>query len=254
MSRSTGGEINIDIIPHAYEQQKLAASQTGKNKNIHGEQQDGKYYIWFKESIPGVVDSTMYLDSDAFLYQGVEKRKYRPRLNLYVGAYSFCLVIVIFLLLFSPIITEPLSFLNKENVANAENSKSITARSENLAVAVQNFAQTTQIPSEPADNIVEHVPGRLTKNSLGFRDEKYDVLYIHLPNGMYTIQESSWDSMQKANDRLSSVTPLIGADVKTGVQTVDLGDKGIRYRSMIGEFASLDEAKLTMDLIRNTVQ
>lgn len=83
----------------------------------------------------------------------------------------------------------------------------------------------------------------LTKNSLGWTDEKYRVIYIILDNNKYTIQESAWDSETKAAKRLSTVESLKIAGMTGNVVKADLGEKGVWYRARFGEFSSLEEAR-----------
>jgi len=82
----------------------------------------------------------------------------------------------------------------------------------------------------------------LVKNGLGWLDEKNKVVYIHLENGKYTIQESAWDSEAKASKRISTLESLIPG-LKGSVVRVDLGPKGIWYRVRLGEFSTIEEAR-----------
>jgi len=102
----------------------------------------------------------------------------------------------------------------------------------------QPTGQKTEQPS------VESAPLQgLTKNSLGWTDEKYKVIYIALENNKYAIQESAWDSEAKAMGRIKSVAGLSIEGMTGSVVRVDLGDKGIWYRARFGEFSSLEEAR-----------
>ena len=99
----------------------------------------------------------------------------------------------------------------------------------------QTNTQTQQQNSEPS---IEGV----TKISAGWSDDKNKVIYLKLDNGKYTIQESSWDSEDKANKRISAVDALKIPDMKGSVAKTDLGSKGVWYRARFGEFNSLEEA------------
>jgi nucleoid DNA-binding protein len=91
----------------------------------------------------------------------------------------------------------------------------------------------------------------LSKNSLGWTDEKYKVIYIRLENGKYTIQESAWDSDQKANKRVSSVEAYKIEGLKGSILKVDLGDKGTWFRTRFGEFSTIEEARQKAEELRN---
>jgi len=82
----------------------------------------------------------------------------------------------------------------------------------------------------------------LVKNGLGWLDEKNKVVYIHLENGKYTIQESAWDSDAKASKRVEKLQSLIPG-LKGTVVSVDLGPKGIWYRVRLGEFSTIEDAR-----------
>jgi hypothetical protein len=90
----------------------------------------------------------------------------------------------------------------------------------------------------------------VTKNSVGWMDEKNRVIYVQLENGKFTIQESAWDSDAKANKRLSTVGGIIPG-LKGTVVKADLGAKGTWYRTRFGEFTTLEEAKSKAEELRN---
>lgn len=97
----------------------------------------------------------------------------------------------------------------------------------------QNEPPVTQT-TEPAD---------LRKTSNGWADDKYNVLYVKLDNGKYTIQESSWDSYEKAAKRKTEIDLLGIAGLSGTIAETDLGDKGKWYRVRFGEFSTLEEAR-----------
>lgn len=90
----------------------------------------------------------------------------------------------------------------------------------------------------------------LSKNSLGWTDDKLKVIYVQLENGKYTIQESAWDSDAKANKRISAVESLGIPGIKGSMVKADLGAKGIWYRVRFGEFSTLDEARKKAEELR----
>jgi nucleoid DNA-binding protein len=96
--------------------------------------------------------------------------------------------------------------------------------------------QQTQPNTEPK---IEGV----VKNSVGWADSKYNVIYIQLENGKFTIQESAFDSESKAKDRISKVEALKIEGLKGNAIKADLGTKGVWYRVRFGEFNTLEEAR-----------
>jgi cell division protein FtsN len=107
----------------------------------------------------------------------------------------------------------------------------------------QQQTQTQQNPEPKLDGV--------TKNSMGWMDDKLKVIYVKLDNGKYTIQESAWDSDAKASKRISTVSAYNIGGLSGTVFKVDLGDKGTWFRARFGEFASLEEAKAKAEELRN---
>lgn len=90
----------------------------------------------------------------------------------------------------------------------------------------------------------------VSKNSAGWKDDVTGIIYIQLENGKFAFQESSWDSDAKANQRLNKVGSII-TGLKGSVVKIDLGAIGIWYRTLVGEFATLKEAKDKADELRS---
>jgi len=115
--------------------------------------------------------------------------------------------------------------------------KDIKADEKNsLEQAGQQKSNQTQQPK------VENNLAGVTRNSIGWMDEKLKVIYIQLENGKFTIQESAWDSNPKANKRISTVESFGIKGFKGNVVKADLGAKGTWYRVRFGEFSTLEEA------------
>ncbi len=108
--------------------------------------------------------------------------------------------------------------------------------------------ETKQPVQQPQQNT--STPSGITKNGMGWMDDKNKVIYVQLENGRFTIQESAWDSDAKANKRLSVVGGIVPG-LKGNVVKVDLGTKGTWYRARFGEFASLEEAKAKAEELRS---
>ncbi len=109
--------------------------------------------------------------------------------------------------------------------------------------------QTTQ-QEQKTQNNDQSLPG-VTKNSMGYMDEKLKVIYVQLENGKFTIQESAWDSDAKANKRISTVQGFGIKGLNGSILKVDLADKGTWYRARFGEFSTLQEAKSKAEELRN---
>lgn len=118
-----------------------------------------------------------------------------------------------------------------QNTRQVEN-KDALPKEQSTVQLKQNEQPVTQ--NEPAD---------LRKTSGGWADDKYNVLYIKLDNGKYTIQESSWDSNEKAGKRKAEIEKLGIAGLSGTVVETDLGDKGKWYRVRFGEFSTLADAR-----------
>ncbi len=100
----------------------------------------------------------------------------------------------------------------------------------------------TEKKTEPPPTSSEKLNG-VTKNSLGWTDDINKVVYVQLENGKFTIQESAWDSDQKASKRINSVEGFNINGIKGNVVKIDLGERGVWFRARFGEFTTLEEAQ-----------
>ncbi len=91
----------------------------------------------------------------------------------------------------------------------------------------------------------------VSRNNLGWLDEKFKVIYIQLESGKFTIQESAWDSDAKANKRISTVESFGIAGLKGTVVKAELGSKGTWFRIRFGEFSTLEEARRKAEELRS---
>jgi nucleoid DNA-binding protein len=108
-----------------------------------------------------------------------------------------------------------------------------------------------QPKQENAGQTTEPKLDGVVKNTMGYSDEKFKVIYVKLDNGKYTIQESAWDSDSKASKRISIVEGFKINGMKGNVIKVDLGDKGVWFRARFGEFATVEEARVKAEELRN---
>lgn len=197
-------------------------------------------YIWYKDSIPEDSDSRILSDEYDVLYQSVKRTEYKSQLKMYVSVYSVCLTVVIFMMISFPFLPDA--------YASMQADKSSAMLKEGIdPVSLLNH------PPEAKPNI-EVVEG-LSMNNLGFTDLKNNVIYVNMPNGMYTIQESSWNVEEKAVNRIMRIKSLgitnsDGNKVAVSLESVEIPEKGNWHRVKIGEFASLNEAILAAEEIR----
>ena len=198
------------------------------------------YYIWYKDSIPEDIDTSIISEEHELLYQSVKLNEYKSKLNMYVSVYTVCLTVVILMLLFSPFFPAAFASFGKDtSPVITGNGKNPELHSDGISGAGMN--------SETSESI--------TWSSLGFTDIKNNVIYVILPNGKYSIQESSWNTKEKAEYRINKINLLDiaysdGNKVKAEIRKVDLHAGGLWYRTMIGEFATIKEAIETAVEIR----
>lgn len=223
MSEITSDELNIDIyladVPRKYRE------GIPPNLPVPVYPNGDSYYIWYKESIPDETDANIISEEYELLYRSVKLAEYKSKLNLYVSAYTVCLAAVTILLLLSPILMAPFS-----------------GRYTQVAQASENQPDYTKDYTPPAPPEV-FIPSGLTKNSIGYRDELNNVMYIQQPDGSFAIQESSWNDPVKAEKRLSQIKKLGIENLKCSVVKADISGKGTWYRTMVGDFATLTLAR-----------
>lgn len=197
-------------------------------------------YIWYKDSIPEDSDSRILSDEYDVLYQSVKRTEYKSQLKMYVSVYSACLTVIIFMMISFPFLPDVYASMQAD---------------ESSAMLKEGIDPVSLINHPPeAKPYIEVVEG-LSVNNLGFTDLKNNVIYVNMPNGMYTIQESSWNVEEKAVNRIMRINSLAitysdGSKVETMIEKVDLPIKGIWYRMRIGEFASIKDAIVVAEQIR----
>lgn len=105
-----------------------------------------------------------------------------------------------------------------------------------------------QVPPSQQNEI--NIAG-VTRNTMGWADDKFKVIYIKLDNGKFTIQESAWDSDAKASKRINAVEGFKIGGLKGTVVKADLGNKGVWFRARFGEFSTIEEARIKAEELRN---
>jgi len=112
------------------------------------------------------------------------------------------------------------------------------------------FVNTEKTGKDQKTTPDNKIPAGVTKSALGWVDDANKVIYIQLENGKFTIQESSWDSKDKADKRIKTVAGIIPG-LHGNVVSADLGAKGTWYRTRFGEFTTLGEAKAKAEQLRS---
>ncbi|MEO8514196.1 MAG: SPOR domain-containing protein [Ignavibacteria bacterium] len=209
--------------------------------NAHPVYPAGKgFYIWYKDSVPDEIDTSIISDEYELLYQSVNLTAYKSKLNMYVSVYSACLTIVMLILISSPFLPDALATFQANKSAGINKN------------VVNNVTEIN--PVTETKRSVETVEG-MPRNSIGFTDLKNNVMYVVLENGKYSIQESSWNNEEKANSRISRLNSLgvrnpAGKVLKAVIEKADLSDKGVWFRTRLGEFSTIKEAIETAAQIR----
>lgn len=197
-------------------------------------------YIWYKDSIPENNDIRILSDEYDVLYQSVKRTEYKSQLKMYVSVYSACLTVIIFMMISFPFLPDAYASML------AHKSTAI------LKEAIVPNALLNHPPE--AKQQYEVVEG-LSVNNLGLADIKNNVIYVNMPNEMYSIQESSWNVEEKAVNRIMrlnslGITNSEGNKVAVWIEKVEIPEKGTWYRIKFGEFASLNDAIVAAAQIR----
>jgi hypothetical protein len=197
-------------------------------------------YIWYKDSIPTEIHTGKLSHKFDVLYQSIKPTAYKSQLKMYVSAYTACLTVIILIML-------SFVFL-PEAIASLHAGKS--------TAYVQDESQSNVMDDrQPEGKAGVYTVEGLSGGNLGFRDQINNVIYVNLPNGKVSIQESSWNTEEKGLSRVAWLKSLgrlfpEGSDIETVIEKVDLLQNGVWYRTMIGEFASITDAIAFAEQIR----
>jgi nucleoid DNA-binding protein len=251
--------------------------------------EDNSYYIWYKDSEATPSETQTLSYEYELLYQATKEAEYKSKLKIYVSSFILFFSLVLVLLIFSPVIYKflfnPVEYpetqiTQQENIVPEQNpatnvpqttppsqqqnttatdtsGKQLAQTNANQQSQQQTEAKQTEQPQQQTQPTTESTEPKIegvTRNALGWVDDKYKVMYIKLDNGKFTIQESSFDSDSKALKRISDVEVykiegLKGTSVKS-----DLGSKGTWYRVRFGEFQTIEEARAKAQELRNKVK
>ncbi|HEY3250646.1 MAG TPA: SPOR domain-containing protein [Ignavibacteria bacterium] len=244
----------------------LNKNGNGYLEDVENRSSNNSFYIWYKDSEPNAVDTQTMSYEYELLYQATKEAEYKSKLRIYVTTFILFFSLVLILLIFSPVIykyfftpqpqneeVQPPEGTSDENPTGSNNKADVNTLEQNTAPSnpppvtsneQNNQQQNTQMLTEQKSSTTESV----SKTEL--KDEKLGVTYIQLENGKFVFQESSWNSEEKANNRVNIVNSYNIDGMKGSVVKVDLGSKGTWYRVRFGEFGSLDEAKLKAQELR----
>lgn len=251
--------------------------------------EDNSYYIWYKDSEATPSETQTLSYEYELLYQATKEAEYKSKLKIYVSSFILFFSLVLVLLIFSPVIYKflfnPVEYpitevaqqdnnapeqnvtpnesqttppTEQQNTSGTDTSgKLVTQTNVNQQPQQQTETKPTEQPQQQTQQTSESNETKIegvTRNALGWVDDKYKVMYIKLDNGKFTIQESSFDSDSKASKRMNDVEAykiegLKGTSVKT-----DLGVKGTWYRVRFGEFQTIEEARSKAQELRNKVK
>ncbi len=239
---------------------------------------DNSYYIWYKDAESNEAETETLSYEYELLYQAAKETEYQSKMKIYAASFVFFFSFVLVMLILSPVIykkyfvTEDFQSLeqmlsesdrkneqtavpiNSNNfpiteVKDAYPSLSHDKGDENIPRGLKEqdvpmIENEKTLPEKKEESVItQQEPQDLRKTSNGWADNKYNVLYFQLENGRFTIQESSWDSYEKAGKRKTELESLGISGLKGSIEESDLGTKGKWYRVRIGEFTTLDEAR-----------
>jgi len=243
----------------------------GYSEETESKTADNSYYIWYKDSEPNAVDTQTMSYEYELLYQATKEAEYKSKLRIYVTTFILFFSVVLLLLIFSPVIYKYF-FTPAEEQLNIEtppvtNNNAITEQSSqqttenNTTQPVTNEQQNIQPEQKVSQTDGQNVQKEqttaqqdftgLVKTDAGWKDEKTGVLYVQLGNGKFAIQESAWNSEEKANKRISRVASYNISGMSGNFIKVDLGAKGTWFRVRFGEFSTIEEAKQKAAELKN---
>ena len=207
------------------------------------ENKQNSFYIWYKESDsdPNV---TQNMNKEyELIYQGAKEAEHKSKFKIFAVSFVVFFSVVLLLLIFSPLLYRQI-FMTDAVPQNESIQKEIINPEQNNNLK-QNPVQT------PA---VENNSPKQSPNITSIADEKYSVIYIKLDNGNYTIQESSWDSRDKADSRITKIESLGISGLTGNISEIKLGDNKTWYRVRLGSFSSLEEAQQKTAELKNTLK
>lgn len=256
-------------------------AKTDSENDIKHTAEDNSYYLWYKDAESNESETETLSFEYELMYQGSKESEYQSKMKIYAGSFALFFSFVLVMLLLSPVIykkyfvTENFKSLEQtfKETGNKDEQKAVPNTLDNFQVTKEKNAYSAfslNTPDEQEVNIqrdkkeqdIRHDDNNviqtktqekpeIPQNELsgliravnGWQDDKYNVLYVQLRNGKYTIQESSWNSYEKAGKRVSEIELLGIPGLKGSIEEISLGEKGKWYRVRFGEFSTLEEAR-----------
>ncbi len=256
-------------------------AKTDSEDDIKHIAEDNSYYLWYKDAESNQSETETLSFEYELMYQGSKESEYQSRMKIYAGSFALFFSFVLVMLLLSPVIykkyfiTENFKSLEQtfKETGNEDEQKAVPNTLDNFQVSKEKNAYSAFSLNTPDEQEVNIQRGKkeqdirhddnaviqtqtqekpeISQNELsglirtvnGWEDDKYNVLYVQLRNGKYTIQESSWDSYEKAGKRVSEIELLGIPGLKGSIEEISLGEKGKWYRVRFGEFSTLEEAR-----------
>lgn len=241
--------------------------------------EDNSYYLWYKDAESNQSEAETLSFEYELMYQGSKESEYQSKMKIYAGSFALFFSFVLLMLILSPVIykkyfiTENFKYLEQtfSETGNKDEQKAVPNTLDNFQITNQTNAYSAfslntpdeqelnnqrgqkeqdimnndviQTQTQEKPEIVQNKYSDLIKTVNGWEDDEYNVLYVQLTNGKYTIQESSWDSYEKAGKRVSEIKSLGIPGLNNSIEEISLGEKGKWYRVRFGEFSTLDEAR-----------
>ncbi len=217
---------------------------------------ENSFYIWYKESDsdPGV---TQNMNKEyELIYQAAKEAEHKSKLKIFAVSFVVFFSVVLLLLIFSPLLYRQIFMTNPIPIVESPQTETTnTEQNNNPSTVKQNPAQTSVTENNSStQSVTENGTSIQSSNIASIPDEKYNVIYVKLENGTYTIQESSWDTRDKASSRISKIESLGISGLTGNISEIKLGDNKTWYRVRLGEFPSLEEAQQKTAELKNTLR
>lgn len=217
---------------------------------------ENSFYVWYKDT-----DSDPNVTQDMnkeyeLIYQAAKEAEQKSKLKIFAVSFVVFFSAVLLLLIFSPLLyrqlfmTDPMPIVESpktETTNNEQNNNPNSVKKDSAQTPITENKSSTQPVTEKGNSTQ-------STNITSIPDEKFNVIYIKLENGAYTIQESSWDTRDKASSRISKIESLGISGLKGSISETKLGENKTWYRVRLGEFPSLEEAQQKTAELKNKLR
>jgi hypothetical protein len=210
------------------------------------ENKQNSFYIWYKESDSDPNETQNMNKEYELIYQAAKEAELKSKLRVFTVSFVIFFSLVLLLLIFSPLLYR--EFFMTDEIPQIESSQTETIKPRQNINSNGLNQNPTQTPA------VENNSPNQTPSVTSIADEKYNVIYIKLENGTFTIQESSWDSRDKASSRISKIESLGISGLNGNISEIMLGDNKTWFRVRLGSFPSLEEAQQKTGELMNALK